>query len=424
MLWLKSLVPELRPIHYGGRVFWGIRWVNPFRPTHEPEWMRLDVFLGEQVQTLYNAELHRLMGDPSALETIIQIADRLPPNHPLKEKAQKAALLHGILIADWGRLQEGTQQWLEATLKGLNPQLPPPPEPKDLPPLQGTQAQRPADELRRWMKEYWRQEMGKKWLDWALELHGSDKRSTIKDKIVSKLTDRLLADKEFVEALLQSPLITVPPHDALKDKAAFRSLAYGVIDGLVGVWAQTASDKHPLAWALQIAIAQEFGLKNGYEAILQRLNQLDKEEAPGIIQRTAFLYNTLKPILHKYVRAVYDETQEFLERSGLERLCLVRGLKLPERLAANLSEQHFTPFKAPFLPASSWTLEYWIAEEFATESKAWEELGESTIYYIEIPKEAFRRILSTSLTGWGCYTESEFGLLSDGEQEVLAALID
>jgi hypothetical protein len=179
-----------------------------------------------------------------------------------------------------------------------------------------------------------------------------------------------------------------------------------------------------LAWALQIAVAQEFGLTESYEFLRKVLRELDEsKEAPNIVAETAFLYDTLKPLLHKYVRAVYDETQKFLAQSGLKELWLIRGLALPQEWTASLQEDDFNAYEAPFLPASSWALSAEVAEEFAI--RAWREQQntEPVTYLIRIPKEAFPNIISTALTGWGCFDETEFVVMSSGKRQVLANIV-
>jgi hypothetical protein len=253
-----------------------------------------------------------------------------------------------------------------------------------------------------------------------------DAKGKTKDGVVKRLTNRLLKDREFLEALVNSPLnfIYATTEEALEDKR-LRRFVYSFVDGLVGAWAMTASDRHPLAWALQIAVAQEFGLTENYELMLRMLEMVEKERgAENLAKQTAFLYETLKPLLHKYVRAVYDETQEFLARSGLKELHLVRGLDLPPELTSSLRMELFTPYKTTTLPASSWTFDYDAAVNVysvvPTEEK---ETRDSVVFYIKIPKEAFPLILSTFLTGWGCYDEFEVVLMLPGSREVMATLL-
>jgi hypothetical protein len=174
---------------------------------------------------------------------------------------------------------------------------------------------------------------------------------------------------------------------------------------------------------MQIAVAQEFGLTERYETLLKRLQELDgSDEAPYLAAETAFLYNTLKPLLHEYVRAVYDETQEFLKETGLEELYLMRGVGMPAKVVTDLSisADEFKLVEPSFLPASSWSLDYDTAHWFARWVARKHNL-EPVLYMIRLPKEAFHLIVSTALTGFGCFNEAEIVLAVPDGQQVWAA---
>jgi hypothetical protein len=397
----------------------------------EVGWKHLTEFLNDQIRAIYNGTTHRLRGCRNAFVALVQVVEALPEGHPLKEKALKSALLHGCLFESEYPLSPKEREWVRDTVKAMRAKLPPPPKPKEHPSpkfdlefeAKLEQEGLSYDGAHALLRKQWEGNLREKWKEWAKGRYGSTRFEDIKDGIVSKLTDTLISDKEFVDAFVNSPFnyIFATADDALKDKETLRKHVYEVVDGLVGVWAQTASDEHPLSWALQIAIAQEFGLTENYELLQKMLQRLDEsKEAPNIVAKTAFLYETLKPILHKYVRAVYNETQEFLKESGLEELWLVRGVALPHELAEPLPEWDFKLFDALFLPASSWTLIPETAEEFATMQSERTVGTEPVTYLIRIPKEAFPLILSIALTGWGCYDEKEFVLMLRGKQQVAA----
>jgi hypothetical protein len=382
--------------------------------------------LNDYAQRLYNKERHRLLGSAEIVETLSTVASSLPKDHPLRKRVTELALLHGCLIERKYYMPPKAREWFETAIARAGAEFPPPPklgksefklEPK-LEPIR-----LPYEEAIKLMNKQWEGKVNlkEKWSKWARERYGSDEIEVIKDGIAAKLTDKLMADREFVEAFVNSPLnfLYATADDALKDKETFREHVYGVIDGLVGAWAHTASDEHPLSWALQIAVAQEFGLTERYEALLKRLRELHgSKNAPYIAAETI----SLKPILHKYVRAVYDETQEFLKETGLEELYLARGVGLSAEHAANLSRDEFKEVESPFLPASSWTLDYETAKRFAKWAAEKFSL-EPALYMIRLPKEAFPLIISTALSGWGCFGEAEFVLAVPEKQKVGAARI-
>jgi hypothetical protein len=476
-LWLKQKIsPELVPImtfvHDPKRgVYPAIRWMRPDEPLPELEghelysWKPLTEALQNYAEYLYDESSHRWRGDKYSMSDLIQVANALPKGHPLREKAIKLALLHGCLI-DYkeGLMSPKTLKWFKAAIKNIGAKFPPPPSPKPTPKptsepkpepkpkpkpkfkfkpkpkfkvepegqlkrvVKLEPARIPYMDAKRLMERQWGSQgrLREKWDRWAKKRYGAVASTTIKDGIVTKLTEKLIADKEFVEAFINSPLnyLYATADDALKDKENLKRLVYRMVDGFVGAWAQTASDHHPLSWALQIAVAQEFGLTGRYEAALKRLQELSKDEEgdPYLVEETAFIYDTLKPLLHKYVRAVYDETQAFLNDTGLEELYLMRGVGVPDDVAKDLSRWEFKLVEPPFLPASSWALDYETAVRFAKWMANRYKL-KPALYMIRIPKEAFHLILSTALTGWGCFLENEFVLAIPEGQEVWAALM-
>ena len=438
MFWLKQMSPELIPVAttvhdpFKG-TYIAIRWKRPDEPTPTPQgretqWVHLTTLLDEKAKSVYDAKLHRFRGSYRAISALIQVAEALPKDYPLRAKVIKTALLHGCLIENKKIILPENRAWLKTALREMDVKLPPPPEPKEHPPLKLEQQAMPYDDAMEVLRRQWKEEPNLRawWFDGAKERFGSGKSQVIKDGIVSTLTDKLMSDKEFVEAYINSPFnyAFATLEDALKDRKALRQAIYGVVDGLVGVWAQTASDHHPLAWALQIAVAQEFGLTESYEFLRKMLQDLDEsKEAPNIVAETAFLYDTLKPLLHKYVRAVYEETQKFLAQSGLEELWLIRGVALPREWTTSLQEDDFNAYEAPFLPASSWALSVEVAEEFAISAFRERPGTEPVTYLIRIPKEAFPLILSTALTGWGCFDETEIVMMSSGKRQVLANIV-
>jgi hypothetical protein len=471
-LWLKQKSPDLVPImtlvHDPVKgVYPAIRWVRPDEPLPErPEqaaqpWMHLGDALHRYAYRLYDKNDHRLHGSYDIMTTLIKIAEALPEGHPLREKATKLALLHACLLESKRRLPSDVFAWFEKNIKKFGSKLPPAskteptPKPQPTPKLNLKRKRKPRlrvkakikpaerfskfnlepivtppyrlshESARVLMREQRKLLLGK-WHRWARKRYGTTDSPDIKDGIVTNLTGKLIADREFVEAFIESPLnfryATID--DALKDEGGLRESVYAFVDGLVGAWAQTASDHHPLVWALQIAIAQEFGLKDRYKAAIERLKEISKsDEEPYLLEQATFLYDTFKPILHKYVRAVYSETQEFLkeffEDTGLDGLYLARGVGLTGAQAADLPLEDYKVAEPPFLPASSWSFDYATAEWFAWWVARKYDLNPA-IYMIKLPKDAFHLIISTALTGWGCFNEKEIVLAMPEGQEVWA----
>jgi hypothetical protein len=450
--------------------------VRPDKPTsapeeHKSEWTQLTTYLHEQAIRLYNDEAYRLEGDLEALSALVQVDAVLPPNHPLKEKVRRAALLHGVLYkvfageeiwnVDIGigsedeepestELPSDLKKWVEENLKNLDLQLPPPPEQKGFQPfkvpkraeVEGIPVKMTdlsVEGISELLWEQWYDEgLGEKWKRWAEKMYGGTTTEAIVVGFMNRLVDKLLSNKEVVEALVNSPLnfSFASVDDALKRKDEFRDFVSKIAYGLTLLWSQTACDEHPLAYALQLAIAQEFGLRDKYEALLQFLGEMEKSSAKGkkresfipqrdtsnIRKEVAFLYHTFKPILHAIVREIYDQTQDFLAKSGLKRLRLVRGVGFPVGKTKGLPKEGkgLKLIAPPFFPASAWTIDGDVARGFAElREKYFDEVG--FIYYIEIPKSAFPCILATALTGLGCPGNYEVVLMLPEGQQVWSA---
>jgi hypothetical protein len=438
-----------------------IRWKSPGEPLSETErtptaeQVPLNKFLADAIADLYLTETHWIKGNEWTFLRLIRVAELLPDTHPLKEKVVKAALIHGIL-SDLRLDESAWEAWwresplmrqitelkgeLKHILEEVDPQMPPPPKQERFTPfkvsahvsLKGKSVRLvdlSVQEVSDVMEEQWVDDgLGERWKKWAMEQYGSISRGNIKEGVVSRLVERLIADKEFVSAFANSPLNFTfeSTRDALGNKSLLRESIHKLVNGLVGLWNATASGVHPLAYALQIAVAQEFGLKDRYKALLEALRHLeglkivDGTDTSNISKEVAFLYNTLKPILHAFIRAVYQETQDFLAKTGLKRIRLVRGVSMPAKEAMGLPKGRLQLIEAPFFPASSWSLDYDTAETFKGYASGMYG-GVGVIYFIEIPKSAFPCILSTALTGFGCYDQMEFVLMMPSGQQVWAA---
>jgi len=435
-----------------------IRWKSPSEPLPETErtptteQVPLRRFLADAMEDLYLTDAYQIRGNEWTFLRLIQVMELLPDTHPLKEKVVKAALIHGILSdlrldenawEAWWRESPLMRQIMELRgklkhmLKEVDPQMPPPPKQEKFVSFKVSpyvslrgKSVRLADlseqDVSDVMKEQWVDNgLGEKWEKWAMERYGSVSRDNVKDGVVSRLVERLIADKEFVSAFVNSPLNFTfeSTKDALGNKSLLRESVHKLVNGLVALWNATASGEHPLAYALQLTVAQEFGLKDRYKEVLGALQQLERlkvvngTDTSNISKEVAFLYNTLKPILHAFVRAVHQETQDFLAAAGLKRLRLVRGVNMPAKEAARLPEGRMQLIEAPFLPASSWSLDYGTAEIFKGYASGMYG-GVGVIYFVEIPKSAFPLILSTALTGFGCYDQMEVVLMIPTGQKV------
>ena len=369
---------------------------------------------------------HRILPDEGDFVTLYLLYHKLPSNHPLKSKV-KDMLVFVSLLNDNPLLRD-VREVKEAV---ANEVLPPPPEPKQYPPLMveitriyhldewEAITKKVREQTSRWMNTMgdsiyeWatgkQRESGERWEDYV---------GAIKDGVVSWHTRTLMDDDNFMDALYDSFVVLSDKEPS--DIFRLRQLVYDLIDGFVGQWAKTSSDEHPLAYAIQIAIAQEFGLRKNYEKLVTMLRWVEENKnIPDFSKRVAWVYNRLKPLLHAFVRSVYEHTQKVLRESGLEEIWLIRGLTLREGIKV---KRYFDRFKHTALPASSWTTDKRTALGFAL-SKDEGEIG--VLFTTKVKKDQFERVLSTPVSGFGCFGEAEFVLLGINDDDgLLAAQVD
>lgn len=174
---------------------------------------------------------------------------------------------------------------------------------------------------------------------------------------------------------------------------------------LVGTWAQTSADSHPLSQAIQYAASDEFGLPKftahfgssmGFGPKNLRLGQIHSKHG-------AFL--------RRFVRSQYDYTQAWFAENGIESVTIFRGMRFTAPpgwvqkgggITSNIELQ----------PLSSFSSEYGVAREFADSSGA-------VMTAIRVPVD---KVLSTARTGFGCLNEGEVVLLG-GEYEGFAVAV-
>jgi hypothetical protein len=127
-----------------------------------------------------------------------------------------------------------------------------------------------------------------------------------------------------------------------------------------------------------------------------------------------------KKINEEIVKTVYANTQKYLQSLGITDIDLVRGTGVEAVITGTRwdaeKDRLVSTGRSEVVqrPISSWSLDSFTAESFATE---FSEGRESVVVRTTLPIE---RIFSTPLTGLGCLFESEFVVLAppDGNIEV------
>lgn len=209
-------------------------------------------------------------------------------------------------------------------------------------------------------------------------------RQRVKQEIMRSLAARLRGHPEF-EAMAREYVTARRTgrwsRDPLEDWVA----------ELIHTWAVTSADDRPMALALQLAAEDEFGLRP-WKPFRKRRHWREAEQ----------IYSKWAPALRAFLRAQYEQTQEWLRARGIKKVWLWRGMSLEKSAPAQYRKLH--GFGQPTLklqPLSSFSVEFEIARLFAG--------SPGIIVAAEVPAE---RILSTARTGFGCLNEGELVVLS------------
>jgi hypothetical protein len=195
-----------------------------------------------------------------------------------------------------------------------------------------------------------------------------------------------------------------PPSDAVNfakggTPEAIAIMREAGVSSLVNQWAQTSNDSNDQSLAMQQAAKDEFKLEGTADW--------------GEGDTSGEEYGKNGAMYRGFLRAQYDETQQFLKKNNMNELTIWRGIKgSPDDNMAEVDEDGANKGDAiPYYmrPLSSWACESDTPRGFG-----------DTILKATIPAN---RVLSCSLTGNGCLGEHEVvplggyetvGLESDG----------
>jgi len=184
---------------------------------------------------------------------------------------------------------------------------------------------------------------------------------------------------------------------------------------IIKTWAQSSSDNNVLSVAVQLAVQEKFA--ELFESDVQSLDYVNED----VRRASKHIYNSRKPFFDAVVGKMYSDTQVALKNSGVEELLLYRGMSFmtekdtPAEIKSAMNKSPnwndaasggrmgwHTKSGIRQNPISSWSTDYKTAISFAgqgiTDAEA------SVMSTATVPRE---RIFCTSLTGFGCLTESE-----------------
>jgi len=168
-------------------------------------------------------------------------------------------------------------------------------------------------------------------------------------------------------------------------------------------WAETSGDNQPYSVSTQLAVQEEFGLKDA-----------KTDHYPdGVVEIAEDINKIVGEGKKQFLRSQYEETQEVLREAGLDSIVAYRGMTFKDssKLPDELSHVDF-PYEAERTtldfqsqPLSSFATEVEDAKMFTTVYDDY-----NMIIASEIPAE---NILSLHSHGFGCHYESEITVLGD-----------
>jgi hypothetical protein len=160
---------------------------------------------------------------------------------------------------------------------------------------------------------------------------------------------------------------------------------------IIQQWAATSGDSNPRSIMMQLAAKAEFKLE-GTTLWWEKAALKEAEE----------LFKIHGDSARKFLRLMYEDTQEHLKKLGLKTVRVARGFKGEVDDVLSTVEKPLLKTKIELQPMSSFSSNFDIAEDFSARSEL------KNMFFAEVPAD---RILSTPVTGYGCKDEFEFVVL-------------
>jgi len=139
---------------------------------------------------------------------------------------------------------------------------------------------------------------------------------------------------------------------------------------------------------------------------------------PKALKEAEELFKVHGDSARKFLRLMYEDTQEHLKKLGLKTVRVARGFNGKVGNLISTVEKPLSQVKLELQPMSSFSSNVYTAKDFATPIGA----GDRAIFFAEIPVD---RILSTPVTGFGCMAEEEFVVIGSRKitEKVLTSTI-
>lgn len=195
---------------------------------------------------------------------------------------------------------------------------------------------------------------------------------------------------------------------------------------LVSQWAQTSSDEHARAWALQMAAAERWGG-----------DVPDVRELSGVMAGARRELESDGPLLRAFLDTMYQQTQADFAARGVTEVTVARGMKWGDDAFGSLAGTMERPpsWLTPYIPGegkvwrgelsassnplSSWSASLQTAQGFA--EPGFDSIGVvSLVAEMNVPVS---RVLSSPFSGVGCLQEKELVLVGGAIEDVMWATV-
>jgi hypothetical protein len=172
----------------------------------------------------------------------------------------------------------------------------------------------------------------------------------------------------------------------------------GAVAVLVNNWAESSNDHNALSRAIQGGAKEFFNVKDSFNYV----GPSGSKKEIALQDKTEEMREKYSGIIHAYLEATYENTQEFFKKAGIKELVLYRGMKLE----GGKIEEKWTSqdgAETALQPLSSFSTSFDTAHYFADSSRN-NSKKNCMMIAVRVPIE---RVFSTALTGAGCLTEAE-----------------
>ena len=210
------------------------------------------------------------------------------------------------------------------------------------------------------------------------------------DKITDWYTDGIDIDRRKDATYIK---------ETIADELAERSgLEYDKVDQMVRQWASSSNDNDPEALHMQERASKMFGTD---------LSDWQKQKIKDLTGTSSFT----DAEVDKFLKAMYDNTQDQFRAAGIDKVKLLRGMDLDDndlmRLrAAGTKEGSTITMKQNVM--ESWSLNEQTAGDFG-----------NMVIETDVPID---RIISNARTGFGCLDEYEFIVLGSDADELATVI--